>query len=115
MIEPSLHERLPGSSAVAAAVAARVALVHGGFPLFHALLLASRGHEDADGFIADRLPAVAVHVPGLRSTAFDSEARTLYWEPWVDGRRSRPGAHPELLDDPSALQRYVENAANCGE
>ncbi|WP_052441135.1 DsbA family protein [Streptacidiphilus anmyonensis] len=136
VIESSLDERLSGSGAVAAADAARAALAHGGFPLFHALLLANQGEEEVDGFTTDRLLTLAAQVPGLRSAAFDSEVRTLYWKPWVDAAQhlydtagvhhGTPSmllnggevdlwVHPELLDDPSALQRYVENAANRGE
>ncbi|RAG84488.1 hypothetical protein DN069_16710 [Streptacidiphilus pinicola] len=136
VMESSLDERLPGPGAVSAADAARAALAHGEFPLFHALLLANQGPEEVDGFTTDRLLALAARVPGLRSAAFDSEVRTLYWRPWVDAAQhlydtagvhhGTPSmllnggevdlwAHPELLDDPSALQRFVENAANRGE
>lgn len=136
VIESSLDERLSGPGAVAAADSARAALAHGRFPLFHALLLANQGPEEVDGFTTDRLLALAARVPGLRSAAFDSEVRTLYWKPWVDaaqhlydtagvhhgtpsmllnGGEVDLGAHPELLDDPSALRRYLENAANRGE
>lgn len=141
VIESSLDERLPGPGAVTAADAARAALAHQGptgrgFALFHALLLANQGPEEADGFTVGRLLALAGKVPGLRSAGFDSEVRTLYWKPWVDAAQhlydtagvhhGTPSmllnggevdlwAHPELLDDPSALQRLVENAANRGE
>jgi hypothetical protein len=141
VIESSLDERLSGPGAVTAADAARAALAHGGpddsgFALFHALLLANQGPEEVDGFTTNRLLALAVRVPGLRSAVFDSEVRTLYWKPWVDAAQhlydtagvhhGTPSmllnggevdlwAHPELLDDPSALQRLVENAANRGE
>ncbi|SEL72737.1 DsbA family protein [Streptacidiphilus jiangxiensis] len=136
VIESSLDERLPGPGAVSAADAARGALAHGGFALFHALLLANQGPEEVDGFTTDRLLALAATVPGLRSAAFDSEVRTLYWKPWIDaaqhlydsagvhhgtpsmllnGAEVDLWAHPELLDDPAALQRFVENAANRGE
>ncbi|MEY9874899.1 protein-disulfide isomerase [Streptacidiphilus sp. MAP12-33] len=136
VIESSLDERLPGPGAVAAADAARAALAHGRFALLHALLLANQGPEEADGFTTGRLLALAATVPGLRSVAFDAEVRTLYWKPWIDaaqhlydtagvhhgtpsmllfGQEVDLWAHPELLDDPAALQRFVENAANRGE
>ncbi|MEY9843430.1 protein-disulfide isomerase [Streptacidiphilus sp. BW17] len=133
VIESSLDERLPGPGAVLAADAARAALAHGGFPLFHALLYVNQPAEEVDGFTPVRLLDIASQVPGLRSAAFDAEVRTLYWKPWVDaaqhlydtsgvhhgtpsmlldGTEVDLWAHPELLNDPGALQRFVENAAN---
>ncbi|MBF9070929.1 DsbA family protein [Streptacidiphilus fuscans] len=136
VIESSLDERLPGPGAVLASDAARAALAHGGFPLFHALLFANQPAEEVDGFTPARLLDIASHVPGLRGAAFDAEVRTLYWKPWVDaaqhvydtsgvhhgtpsmlldGTEVDLWAHPELLNDPGALQRFVENAANRGQ
>jgi protein-disulfide isomerase len=136
VIESSLDERLPGPGALFAANAARAALAHGGFPLLHALLLANQGPEDLDGFTPQRLLDLASHVPGLRGPGFDSEVRALYWKPWVDaaqhlydvagvhhgtpsmllnGSEVDLGTRPELLESPSALQSFVQNAANRGE
>ncbi|MEZ0067620.1 hypothetical protein ABIA32_003635 [Streptacidiphilus sp. MAP12-20] len=136
LIESSLDERLPGPGALFATNAARAALAHGGFPLLHALLLANQGPEEVDGFTPQRLLGLASRVPGLRSPAFDAEVRTLYWRPWVDaaqhlydtagvhhgtpsmllnGSEVDLGTRPELLESPSALQSFVQNAANRGE
>ena len=135
VLESSLDQRLPGPGAVLATNAARAAVAHGGFPLYHALLFANQPSEDEDGFTDQRLLDIASAVPGLRGAAFDSEVRSLYYRQWVDqaqqayndagvhfgtpslllnGTEVDLGAHPELLTAPAALQSFVRAASERG-
>ncbi|QMU75946.1 thioredoxin domain-containing protein [Streptacidiphilus sp. PB12-B1b] len=135
VLESSLDERLPGPGAQLATNAARAALAHGRFPLYHALLFANQPPEDVDGFTEGRLLELASAVPGLRSAAFDSEVHRLWYRQWVvraqqaydragvhfgtpsmllDGREVDLGARPQLLTDPAALQSLVRSAAERG-
>jgi protein-disulfide isomerase len=135
VLESSLDERLPGPGALLATNAARAAVAHGGFPLYHALLFANQPAEDEDGFTDQRLLDLASAVPGLRGPAFDSEVRSLYYRAWVaqaqqtyndagvhfgtpslllNGNEVDLGAHPELLTQPAALQSFVRSASERG-
>jgi protein-disulfide isomerase len=135
VLESSLDERLPGPGALLATNAARSALAHGRFPLYHALLFANQPPEHTDGFTTDRLLGIASTVPGLRGPAFDSEVRGVRYRDWVaqaqgaydrlhspfgtptlliDGQLLDTGAHPELLAQPSALESIVRSAAHRG-
>jgi hypothetical protein len=126
---------LPGPGALLATNAARAALAHGGFPLYHALLFANQPPEYSDGFTEDRLLEIASAVPGLRGAAFDNEVRSLAYRGWVaqaqqaytnagvhfgtpsmllNGSEVDLGAHPELLTQPEALQSFVRAAAERG-
>ena len=135
VLESSLDQRLPGPGALLATNAARAALAHGGFPLYHALLFANQPAEDTDGFTEQRLLDIASAVPGLRGEMFDTEVHSLFYRQWVDrsqqayndagvhfgtpsmllnGTEVDLGAHPELLSQPSALQSFVRGAAERG-
>jgi len=135
VLESSLDQRLPGPGALLATNAARAALSHGGFPLYHALLFANQPTEDTDGFTEQRLLDIASAVPGLRGEMFDTEVHSLFYRQWVDrsqqayndagvhfgtpsmlmnGAEVDLGAHPELLSQPSALQSFVRGAAERG-
>ena len=135
VLESSLDQRLPGAGALQATNAARAALAHGGFPLYHALLFANQPAEEADGFTVDRLLDIATAVPGLRGPAFDREVRGLWYRQWVaqaqqaydkagvhfgtpsmllNGQEVDLGTHPQLLSDPAALQSLVRSAAERG-
>ena len=135
VLESSLDQRLPGPGALLATNAARAALAHGGFPLYHALLFANQPAEDEDGFTERRLLDLASAVPELRGAAFDGEVRSLYYRPWVaqaqqaydnagvhfgtpsmllNGTEVDLGAHPELLTQPAALQSFVRAASERG-
>ena len=135
VLESSLDERLPGPGALLATNAARAALAHGGFPLYHALLFANQPDEYTDGFTEDRLLELASAVPGLRGAAFDGEVHGLSWRSWVDrsqqayhnagvhfgtpsmllnGSEVDLGTHPELLTQPAALQSFVRGTAERG-
>ncbi|MFC5911526.1 DsbA family protein [Streptacidiphilus monticola] len=132
VLESSLDERLPGPGALWATNAARAALAHGGFPLYHALLFANQPDERADGFTEQRLLQLASQVPKLRGKAFDSEVHRLAWRDWVaraqhaydtagvhhgtpsilvNGREVDLWAQPRLLDSPAYLRSFVEKAA----
>ncbi|QMU68604.1 thioredoxin domain-containing protein [Streptacidiphilus sp. P02-A3a] len=135
VLESSLDERLPGPGALLATNAARAALAHGGFPLYHALLFANQPPEDTDGFTQQRLLELASAVPGLRGAAFDDEVRSVAYRQWVgqaqqayndagvhfgtpsmllNGNEVDLGTHPQLLTAPSALQSFVRDAAERG-
>lgn len=132
VLESSLDQRLPGPGAVLATNAARAALDHGGFPLYHALLFANQPAEGVDGFTADRLLAIASAVPGLRGPDFDREVREVAHRDFVDqaqqaytaaqvhfgtpsmvldGQEVDLGVHRDLLYDPAALESFVRNSA----
>ncbi|MEZ0093108.1 DsbA family protein [Streptacidiphilus sp. EB129] len=129
VMDSSLDRRLPGPGALLATNAARSALAHGGFPLFHALLFANQPSELVDGFTEPRLLEIASAVPGLRGPAFDAEVHGLWYRDWVaraqqayadahvingtpsmlaDGRTVDLGAHPELVRSPAALRAFVQ-------
>jgi protein-disulfide isomerase len=135
VLESSLDQRFPGPGALLATNAARAALAHGQFPLYHALLFANQPAEEVDGFTEQRLLDIASAVPGLRGPAFDSEVHGLWYRSWVaqaqqaynsagvhfgtpsmllDGREVDLGAHPQLLSQPAALQSLVRNAPERG-
>ena len=132
VLESSLDERLPGPGAVLATNAARAALDHGGFPLYHALLFANQPAEGVDGFTTDRLLTIASAVPGLRGPAFDREVREVAHRDFVDkaqqaytdahvhfgtpsmlldGQEVDLGVHRDLLSDPAALESFVRSSA----
>lgn len=132
VMESSLDERLPGPGALLASDAARAALAHGGFPLFHALLFANQPDEQQNGFTTPRLLRLASDVPGLRSAGFDAEVTGVAWRSWVaaaqreyddahvhhgtpsillNGQEVDLWAHPELLDRPAGLTAFVRHAA----
>ena len=132
VLESSLDERLPGPGAVLATNAARAALDHGGFPLYHALLFANQPAEGVDGFTADRLLDIASAVPGLRGPDFDREVREVAHRDFVDraqqaytaaqvhfgtpsmaldGQEVDLGVHHDLLSDPAALESFVRSSA----
>jgi protein-disulfide isomerase len=135
VLESSLDERLPGPGALLATNAARSAVAHGRFPLYHALLFANQPPEHTDGFTTERLLGIASAVPGLRGPAFDSEVSGVRHRDWVarsqsaydrlhpafgtptlliDGQMVEMGAHPELLEQPAALESFVRSAAHRG-
>ncbi len=135
VLESSLDVRLPGPGALLATNAARAALAHSGFPLYHALLFANQPSEDTDGFTEQRLLELASAVPGLRGAAFDNEVHSVWYRQWVaqaqqayndagvhfgtpsmllNGNEVDLGTHPELLTQPSALQSFVRDSAERG-
>ncbi|WP_157597221.1 hypothetical protein [Streptacidiphilus rugosus] len=118
-----------------AANSARAAVAHGGFPLLHALLPADQGPRTSTGSPRGDCPTSS---PVDRRCAGrdPTPRRALYWKPWVDaaqhlhdaagvhhgtpsmllnGSEVDLGTRPELLESPSALRSYVQNAANRGE